>query len=72
MNHREITIAPSTSAAIPVPPPTTMPQSSTSWAGVEMRVAAAVPTASRASAAAIVRRTPNRSARAAQNGPVSP
>ena len=71
-NQRPATVAPNTMAIIPVPDPTTTPQSSTNCQGDRMAAVAATPMASTASAVTTVRRRPNRSMMATAKGPIMP
>lgn len=71
-NQRFTTAAPITIAAMPVPAPTPTPHRRKSCHGARMKVARRSAVASVPIASAIVRRTPMRSAIAAQNGPMSP
>lgn len=71
-NQRVATVAPSASAVIPVPPPTTTPHNSTNCQLVCMSEVAATPTASSSSASTISRRNPSRLTKAALKGAISP
>ncbi len=71
-NQRLATTAPRTSAIAPVPMPMSTPQSSQSCHAEVITVVAALDRPTTTSATATVRRTPNRSMKAAANGAVSP
>jgi hypothetical protein len=72
LNQRVTTTAPRTRATMPVPMPTRRPQSTTRCQGLLIAVARSRAAARIDMAKAMVRRTPMRSAMAAQNGPISP
>jgi hypothetical protein len=72
VNQRLTTTDPSTRAAMPAPVPTSRPHSTTSCQGARMKVARNSAVASMAMARPSVRRTPMRSAMAAQKGPIRP
>ena len=59
-------------AVMPVPMPTPNPQSATRCHGLAIEVASSSVPQSSAMASTMVRRTPMRSAIAAQKGPISP
>ena len=72
VNHRVATVAPSTSAVMPVPTPTTTPQSSISCQSSVMTSDPPMPSAISTSAVATTRRSPKTFIVAAANGPSSP
>src|SRR5579875_76888 len=72
VNQRLTTVAPSATAVMPVPPPTTTPQSSTSCHGAVISVVKATPAATVARAMIMVSRAPRYSTRAAAKGPMRP
>ncbi len=72
VNQRFTTVAPSASAVMPVPTPTTKPQSRISCQGARMKAVSATPMATRSSAPIMVRRAPRYSTSAAENGPIRP
>ena len=72
LNQRVATVAPSTSAVIPVPTPMTTPQSRTICQTSVMKKDATIPPAIIASAVAVTCRTPKRFMKAAANGPSRP
>jgi len=72
VNQRLTTVAPSASAIMPVPAPTTRPQSNMSCHALCMSAVSATPVATRRIAPIIVRRAPRYSTSAAEKGPMSP
>ena len=71
-NQRLATVAPSTMAVIPVPSPTTTPQSSRSCQNAVMAVARSRPVEIITTAVVMTRRRPKRLNRAAENGAMRP
>jgi len=71
-NQRLTTVAPSTIAVVPVPSPTRIPQLTTSCQLERICEVSATPAQIRARETSTVRRMPNRSIKAAANGPTSP
>ena len=72
MNQRVTTTEPMTMAAMPVPVPTITPHRRNRCQGWVMKVARKSAPASSTMANPMVRRTPKRSAMAAQKGPMRP
>ena len=71
-NQRAATVAPSTSATMPVPRPISTPQSATSCQSSVMNSEARTPDDTMPIAATTTARTPKRLMKAAANGAISP
>ena len=71
-NQRAATVAPSTSATMPVPSPIRTPQSATSCQSWVMKSDASTPPDTMPIAATTTARTPNRLMNAAANGAIRP
>ncbi len=72
LNQRVATVAPSTSAVMPVPRPTTTPQNARRCQTSRIAIVPTMPIEISATAKATTARTPKRLMNAAANGPISP